>query len=101
MKKRGFDPSMCRKSTTQPADVRLTASDEERGTDDVPIKGIQPDSHQCDAPKTGDDRQSGGGYDRELPPSTPAPPPLNIPIVTHGRTTSEGRTNHTQCQHCS
>ncbi len=109
MKRRGLDPSLCRRADEITAAVQgakpATESEEEEeekvsASNRTILPNVAPAiAHPlCRAqtrpnPQQTDDgaRQVAGPTDRDLPSSTPAPPPLNIPIVTRGKASSEGR----------
>ena len=111
LKARGLDP---RVGDQQPGEVRLVLPSEQLGG------GALPEADTAQAPagggrggrgaskegsaglqsarlklqKTGTQSKAtlGPANDRDLPPSTPLPPPLNVPIVTHtSKASTEGQ----------
>lgn len=100
MRRRGLDPSLSRRddeSGTAPDQQVGPASGQEEGrlTDVGATSSLgvaQPHPRDQTVPQScGGARHLAPASDEDLPPSTPAPPSLNVPIVTRSRPSTEGK----------
>ena len=107
MKAKGLDPQLLLKpeEEEEEREIRLvlppvtTASDRGKTEKETSSDNIQTLRHQDGAHAKlvqSTLKQSEPANDRGLPSSTPVPPPLNVPIVTHSKSTAEGQSSKYQ-----
>ncbi len=114
MRRRGLDPALCRTTedtTSEPPHQLWPPGPGDEGQTGVerPAIGTAPghlpsgkaqssrqDQTRPVAQANGGARQTTPASDGDLPSSTPAPPSLNVPIVTRGRSTGAGKTRADQ-----